>query len=53
MSIYSNQPAMMFYMGNYLEVQGGRGGRSYGMHDAFCMEPQGFPDAINQVHTNR
>ncbi|ELT90176.1 hypothetical protein CAPTEDRAFT_223938 [Capitella teleta] len=48
MQVFSNQPGLMFYTGNFISVEKGKGGQSYGMHGAFCMEPQGYPDAINQ-----
>ncbi len=48
MEVYTTQPCMHFYTGNFLDVENGKGGKRYGMHEAFCLEPQGYPDAPNK-----
>jgi aldose 1-epimerase len=50
MEIITDQPGMQFYTGNYLNGITGSGGSSYNKHDAFCLEAQNFPDAINHDH---
>ncbi len=46
---YTNQPGIQFYTGNMmLEKYIGKYGRSYGRHWGMCLEPQNYPDAINQ-----
>jgi aldose 1-epimerase len=42
------QPGVQFYTGNSLGGVTGRGGRSFGQYSAFCLETEGFPDAVNQ-----
>ncbi|WP_438865463.1 aldose epimerase family protein [Neptunicella sp.] len=41
LEVYSNQPGMQFYSGNYLD------GR-FAPYSGLCLEPQAFPDAPNQ-----
>lgn len=51
MALYSNQPGVQFYTGNFLPEDGGtpgKGGKTYRKHGAFCLETQNYPDAINQ-----
>ena len=47
--LWSNQPGLQFYSGNFFDgtVKGKRG-QAYRMGDAIVMEPQVFPDAMNQ-----
>ncbi|MES2444128.1 MAG: aldose epimerase family protein [Pseudomonadota bacterium] len=47
--LWSNQPGLQFYSGNFLDATiTGKKGRIYRMGDAIVMEPQIFPDAPNQ-----
>ena len=49
MEITSNQPAVQFYGGNFLDgTVTGKGGVHYGYRTALCLETEGFPDAPNQ-----
>lgn len=49
LEVLTTQPGIQFYSGNYLnEHRTGKGGTSYPRHAGFCLETQGFPDAINQ-----
>jgi aldose 1-epimerase len=49
LEVLTTQPGIQFYSGNYLnERRTGKGGASYPRHSGFCLETQGFPDAINQ-----
>jgi aldose 1-epimerase len=51
MDVWTNQPGVQFYTGNFLDGSfSGKGGAVYKEHNAFCLETQNFPDAIN--HTN-
>ncbi|WP_416307831.1 aldose epimerase family protein [Neptunicella sp. SCSIO 80796] len=43
LEVYSNQPGVQFYSGNYL------GGR-FAPYSGLCLEPQAFPDAPNQAN---
>jgi aldose 1-epimerase len=48
MEVFTTAPGMQFYTGNFLDgTITGKGGRVYQFRDAFCMEPQDFPDAPN------
>ena len=47
--LWSNQPGLQFYSGNFFDgTVIGKGGQIYRMGDAIVMEPQLFPDAPNQ-----
>jgi aldose 1-epimerase len=47
--LWSNQPGLQFYSGNFLDgTSSGKAGRIYREGDAFVMEPQIFPDTPNQ-----
>ena len=47
--LWSNQPGLQFYSGNFFDgTIKGKGGHLYRMGDAIVMEPQLFPDAPNQ-----
>lgn len=47
--LWSNQPGLQFYSGNFFDgTLKGKGGQAYRMGDAIVMEPQVFPDAMNQ-----
>ncbi|XP_020580944.1 aldose 1-epimerase [Phalaenopsis equestris] len=45
--LWSNQPGVQFYSGNFLNHVGGKGGVIYEKHDGLCLETQGFPDSVN------
>ena len=47
--LWSNQPGLQFYSGNFFDgTIVGKGGQIYRMGDAIVMEPQLFPDSPNQ-----
>lgn len=49
MEISTNQPAIQFYGGNFLDGSvTGKGGVTYGHRTALCLETEGFPDAPNK-----
>ena len=46
--LLSTEPGLQFYTGNFLDgTLTGKGGRVYNFRNAFCMEPQHFPDSPN------
>ena len=48
MEIYTDQPAIQLYTGNFLDgTVVGKGGKAYQKHYAFCLETQHFPDSPN------
>jgi aldose 1-epimerase len=49
--IFTTQPGIQFYSGNFLDGSlVGRGGQAYQKYAGLCLEPQHFPDAPN--HSN-
>jgi len=49
MSILTNQPAIQFYSGNFLDGSlTGREGVAYTRRSGLCLETEGFPDAPNR-----
>ena len=49
MSVWTTEPGVQFYSGNFLNGgQVGRGGVAYQQHTAFCLESEGYPDAVNR-----
>ncbi|SDE33471.1 aldose 1-epimerase [Mucilaginibacter pineti] len=50
MDIYTEEPGLQFYSGNFLtgQTNDGKGGKAYPHRSAFCVETQHFPDAPNQ-----
>lgn len=47
--LWSNQPGLQFYSGNFLDAtSSGKAGKLYREGDAIVMEPQIFPDSPNQ-----
>jgi aldose 1-epimerase len=46
MDIYTTQPAIQFYSGNFLDGAAANGG--YPQYAALCLETQHFPDSPNQ-----
>lgn len=47
LEIFTTEPAIQFYTGNFLSAVKGKSGAIYGKHDAFCLETQHFPDSPN------
>ena len=51
MEVYTTEPALQFYGGNFLDgTIKGKGGAIYNKHGALCLEAQQFPDAPNNPH---
>lgn len=47
MEVFTTQPCMHFYTSNFLAGEPGKSGIHYPQYGAFCLEPQGYPDAPN------
>ncbi len=45
LSVYTDMPGLQFYSGNYLSGAGKT--RNYARREAFCLEPQFIPNAVN------
>jgi aldose 1-epimerase len=48
LTVFSTQPGLQFYTGNFLTGQVGKGGKPYVYRGGFCLETQHFPDSVNQ-----
>lgn len=51
MTIYTDQPGVQFYAGNFLDGSFmGKKGVAYPLRSGFCFETQHYPDSPNQPH---
>jgi aldose 1-epimerase len=49
LEVFSDQPGVQFYSGNFLNgTRAGKSGRLYRQGDGFALEPQRFPDTVNR-----
>jgi aldose 1-epimerase len=49
MEVWTTEPGVQFYTGNFLDgTIRGKGGWVYQRRNAFCLEPQHYPDTPNQ-----
>ena len=49
MEVYTNEPGLQFYGGNFLNGSDiGKNNRPYRFQEAFCLETQHYPDSPNQ-----
>ncbi|NLF09186.1 MAG: galactose mutarotase [Pirellulaceae bacterium] len=48
MEIFTTQPGVQFYTGNFLDGSLGGGGAVFQRHYGFCLETQHYPDSPNQ-----
>jgi aldose 1-epimerase len=49
LEVFTNQPGLQFYSGNFLDGSArGKGGVPYRFRTGFCLETQKFPDSPNQ-----
>ena len=47
MEVFTTQPGMQIYTGNWIESQLAKDGKTYDRQDAICLETQGFPNSPN------
>jgi aldose 1-epimerase len=48
LKVYTTEPGVQFYTGNFLDgTVAGKQGHAYDKHAAFCVETQHFPDSPN------
>ena len=48
MEVYTNEPGLQFYTGNFLDgTLTGKNGVVYKKHQALCLEADHFPDSVN------
>ncbi len=51
MEVYTTEPGVQFYSGNFLDSSNvGKGGKVYKHRYGFCLETQHFPDSPNKRH---
>ena len=49
MEVWSTEPGLQFYAGNFLDgIITGKGGNVYQRRSGFCLEPQHYPDSPNK-----
>ncbi len=48
LSVYTTDPGVQFYVGNFLDGVKGKGGKPYAYRSGFCLETQHYPDSVNQ-----
>jgi len=46
LEVYTTQPGIQFYSGNFLD--GSESGAGYEQYEGFCLETQHYPDSPNQ-----
>lgn len=47
LKVYTQEPGIQFYSGNFLFGQKGKGGKEYAHRSALCLEDQHYPDSVN------
>ncbi|TDQ11696.1 aldose epimerase family protein [Pedobacter metabolipauper] len=47
LSVYTTEPVAHFYTAKHMAVKNGKGGRDYKAFEAFCVETQHHPNAVN------
>jgi aldose 1-epimerase len=47
LSVYTTEPGLQFYGGNFLDGVKGKGGKAYNYRSALCLETQHYPNSIN------
>ncbi|MGN6368839.1 MAG: aldose epimerase family protein [Phycisphaerae bacterium] len=50
LEVWTTEPGVQFYTGNFLNGLAGKDGTVYQRHTGFCLETQHFPDSVN--HSN-
>ncbi|HEX8462971.1 MAG TPA: hypothetical protein VF627_00005, partial [Abditibacterium sp.] len=48
MRVYTTEPGIQFYSGNFLNGMKGKDGKTYPRRSGFCLETQHYPDSPNQ-----
>lgn len=47
LEVYTNEPGIQFYSGNFMEKDNGKSGAVYNHRGALCLETQHYPDSPN------
>ena len=48
LTVWTTEPGVQFYGGNFLFEQEGKQGKNYARRSGCCLETQHFPDSVNQ-----
>ncbi|NLO50739.1 MAG: galactose-1-epimerase, partial [Bacteroidales bacterium] len=48
LEVWSDQPGLQFYSGNFLSDIYGKSGAYYDKYSGFCLEPQKYPNSVNK-----
>lgn len=48
LEVFTTEPGVQFYSGNFIGNLQGKSGRLYGRRSGFCLETQHYPDSPNQ-----
>jgi aldose 1-epimerase len=48
LSVFTTEPGIQFYAGNFLNGAAGKGGKKYNYRSGFCLETQHYPNSINE-----
>ncbi len=48
LSVFTTEPGVQFYGGNFLDGVKGKDGKPYAHRSGFCLETQHYPDSVNQ-----
>jgi aldose 1-epimerase len=48
MEVWTTEPGIQFYTGNFLDGKPGKGGKPYEFRYGFCLETQHYPDSPNK-----
>jgi aldose 1-epimerase len=48
MQVWTTEPGLQLYTGNFLDGEAGKGGKTYGRRYGFCLETQHYPDSPNR-----
>lgn len=48
LTVLTDEPAVQFYSGNFMDGSTSRDGKPFEFRTGFCLEPQHFPDSPNQ-----
>jgi len=48
MEVWTTEPGLQFYTGNFLDGKPGKGGKPYEFRNGFCLETQHYPDSPNK-----
>lgn len=49
LTVYTDEPAVQFYSGNFMDGSTSRDGKAFEHRTGFCLEPQHYPDSPNQA----